>query len=313
MPLMPDTKTHYWREAGLAGQVDAGQVRRARRELFVIVPSIVGVLVVYGRRQDLFGNDIAVRVGAVIILAVLGWLLARAVGRVLRPTLFRRLDPGTAGTVGFLIRLATIGLSVLVALRVAGLNPETLAVGGAVTAVVIGLAAQQTFGNVFAGMVLLSARPLRVGERVRMSGSGHEIDGVVSSLGLLYTTLQSGDHHIMVPNNVVIMLAIVPLREPEAVDLRARLPVDARPSDVQQVLSEVVSVRTRRPPQIELEEVDDDEVVIQVSATPVSSAEGSKLADEILAAISRVRREQNGSGREGTAAPRADGDRGPGA
>ena len=44
----------------------------------------------------------------------------------------------------------------------------SLAVGGAFTAVVFGLAAQQTLGNLIAGMVLLSARPFRVGELVRL-------------------------------------------------------------------------------------------------------------------------------------------------
>jgi small conductance mechanosensitive channel len=40
----------------------------------------------------------------------------------------------------------------------------------AVTAIVVGLAAQQTFGNLFAGIVLLSARPFRIGERIRLQG-----------------------------------------------------------------------------------------------------------------------------------------------
>ena len=119
------------------------------------------------------------------------------------------MDPGTAGTVGFLIRLATILLAVLVALRVAGLDPRTLVVGGAFTAVIIGLAAQQTLGNLIAGTVLLSARPFRVGDRVRLQGGGiaGTIEGVVSSLGLLYTTFASGDDQIMVPNSVVLNVA----------------------------------------------------------------------------------------------------------
>jgi small conductance mechanosensitive channel len=285
---MPDTKTHYWREAGLDEQVDPGETRRARRDAIVIVPLIVAVLVLYSYRRDLFGNDIAVRVVAVLVLAVLGWAFARAIGRAARPWLYRRLDPGTAGTVGFLIRLGAIGLTVLVALRVAGLKPETLAVGGAVTAVVIGLAAQQTIGNVFAGMLLLSARPFRVGERVRMTGGGHEIEGVVSTLGLLYTEFQSGADRVMVPNNQVIMLAIVPVREPDAVELRARLPLGARPSDVQRLLEEEVDVKTRKRPEIALEEMDDDEVVVRVTATPLIPAEGSELADQILGALGKV-------------------------
>ncbi len=103
----------------------------------------------------------------------------------------RRMDPATAGTVGFLIRLVTIAITLLVALSVAGLNPQTLAVGGAFTAVIVGLAAQQTLGNVIAGMVLLSARPFRVGERIRLQAGavGGSVEGIVSALGLLYTTL----------------------------------------------------------------------------------------------------------------------------
>jgi small conductance mechanosensitive channel len=292
MPLMPDTKTHYWQEAGLAAQVDRAQVRRGRRDAILVLPLIAGVLVAYGYRERLFGNDIAVRVGAVVVLVVLGWIFAKAIGRALRPWLFRRLDPGTAGTVGFLIRLGTIGLAILIALRIAGLNPSTLAVGGAVTAVVIGLAAQQTLGNVFAGMVLLSARPFRVGERVRLHGGplAGELEGVVSSLGLLYTTLQAGEDSIMVPNTTVISVAVIPLREPTAVDLRARLPVDSRPSEIQRLLQDAVTVKTRAEPRIELEEIDDDEVVVRVSATPVVPTEGSRLADEMVNALARATR-----------------------
>ena len=103
-----------------------------------------------------------------LALVVLGWALARDIGRAAAPTFFRRMDPATAGTVGFLIRFLTLLITGLAALRIAGLKPQTLALGGAFTAVVLGLAAQQTLGNLIAGMVLFSARPFRVGERVRL-------------------------------------------------------------------------------------------------------------------------------------------------
>jgi small conductance mechanosensitive channel len=143
-------------------------------------------------------------------------------GRAVGPELLKRLDPGAAGTVGFLIRLLTLLLSVLVALRLAGLDPETLAVGGAITAVIIGLAAQQTIGNLVAGTVLLSARPFRVGDRVRLHAGGvaGQVEGTV--------TLANGEDRIMAPNNVVLSAAVVPLREPSAVDLRARLTADVK-------------------------------------------------------------------------------------
>jgi Mechanosensitive ion channel, transmembrane helices 2/3 len=136
------------------------RARRARRELFLLAPTIVGVVIVYANRVQLFGVDAPVRVSAGVALVMLGWASARAVGRAAAPSLARRgID--IAGPVGFIIRLGTVAIALVIALRLVGLDPTTLAAGGAVTAIVVGLAAQQTFGNLFAGIVLLSARPFR--------------------------------------------------------------------------------------------------------------------------------------------------------
>ncbi len=284
-----DTQSQSWREAGLARQLSVRAVKRARIQAIVMVPVLIGILVVYGYRDRLFGSayETPVQIATTVVLIVLGWQIARDVGRALGPTLFRRLDPGTAGTVGFLIRLAFVGLAIIVALRVAGLDPRTLAVGGAFTAVIVGLAAQQTLGNLIAGTVLLSARPFRVGERVRLQGGGiaGQIEGIVSSLGLLYTTFAQGDDHVMVPNSVVLNVAIVPLREPDGVDLRARLPADVTPLEVQQLLDSAIETPVRSQPRITLEELDGDEVVVRISATPERPSDGPRLASEVLEAV----------------------------
>ncbi|WP_205698220.1 mechanosensitive ion channel family protein [Conexibacter sp. SYSU D00693] len=295
-----ETRSHSWAEAGLARQLSAKAVKRARVGVLVNLPMIAGVLVLYHLRHELFGVDVPVRIVTMLALVALGWQFARDLGRAFGPTLFRRLDPGTAGTVGFLVRLATIVLAVLVALRVAGLKPETLAVGGAFTAVILGLAAQQTFGNLFAGLVLLSARPFRVGERVRLQGGGlaGTMEGVVSSLGLLYTTFSSGDDQIMVPNSIVLNVAVIPLREPEGVDLRARLRAGITPLDLQERLDDVVDVDLRDRPRILLEEVDDDEVVVRVQATPQRPSDGPRLATEVVRVIHELAQRGEAIGRD---------------
>jgi small conductance mechanosensitive channel len=289
MKRLLDTQSHSWREAGLARQLSVRAVKRARIQAIVMVPVLIGILVVYGYRDRVFGSayETPVQIATTVVLIVLGWQIARDVGRALGPTLFRRLDPGTAGTVGFLIRLVFVGLAIIVALRVAGLDPRTLAVGGAFTAVIVGLAAQQTLGNLIAGTVLLSARPFRVGERVRLQGGGiaGQIEGIVSSLGLLYTTFAQGDDQVMVPNSVVLNVAIVPLREPDGVDLRARLPADVTPLEVQEVLESAIQTPVRSQPRITLEELDGDEVVVRISATPESPSDGPRLASEVLEAV----------------------------
>jgi small conductance mechanosensitive channel len=265
-----DTHSHAWREVGLARQLSRRAVKRARIQAAVFVPLLAGILVVYGYRDQLFGSDYdrLVRILTALALCVVGWQVARDVGRALGPALF-------------------LGVAFLVALRVAGLDIRTLLVGGAFTAVIIGLAAQQTLGNLFAGMVLLSARPFRVGERVRLQGGGlaGQLEGVVSSLGLLYTTFAQGDDQIMVPNSLVLNVAIVPLREPEGVDLRARLSAGVTPLEIQRLLEEAVTTPVRDRPQIHLEEVDGDEVVVRITATPEHPADGPKLASEVLEAI----------------------------
>ena len=286
---MFQTRSHSWREVGLARQLSRQAVKRARLQLAVLLPLMAAVLLVYAYRRDLFGSswDTPVRIGTVLALVVLGWQFARDVGRSLGPMLFRRLDPGTAGTVGFLIRLTTILVAFVVAGRIAGVDPRTLAVGGAFTAVVVGLAAQQTLGNLIAGMVLLSARPFRVGDRVRMQGGGlaGTVEGVVSSLGLLYTTLADGDDQIMVPNSVVLSVAIVPLREPAGVDLRARLRPGVTPSDIQRLLEETLMTPVRGEPHVTLEELDGDEVVVRIQAVPENASDGPRLASEVLSAV----------------------------
>jgi len=273
------------------GSQARARARRARAEAILILPLVAAVLLAYRYRMDLFGLDMPVRVACVIALVILGWALARDIGRAAGPILFRRLDPGTAGTLGFLIRLFTIMLALLVALRIAGLKPETLAVGGALTAVLFGLAAQQTIGNLIAGTVLLSARPFKVGDRIRLhSGmAAGRLEGTVAGLGLLYTILRRGNDPLMVPNSVVLNSAVEPLREPAKVDLLARLPREVKPSVVQEIVQERITVPTLDRPHIELEEVDGDEVLVRIEATPQTETDGPKLADEVLAAVASSR------------------------
>ena len=174
---MFETRSHSWRAAGLEREVDPGPgvgrrgARRAYGQVVAFAGMIAAVLVLFSHRHQLFpGYGTQARIATVAALVILGWGLARSLGRGIAPALFRRMEPGTAGTVGFVIRLLTIAGVVVVALRIAGVRADTLAVGGAFTAVILGLAAQQTIGNLFAGIVLQGTKPFRVGERVRLTG-----------------------------------------------------------------------------------------------------------------------------------------------
>src|SRR3954447_20049664 len=114
----------------------------ARRRTLLLLPLVVGVVLVNHYRMTLFHMDEPVRLVCALAPVGLGAWFARDFGRALGPALAKRLDQGTAGTIGFLVRLILLVAALMIALRIAGLTPHTAAVGGAVTAIVIGLAAQ---------------------------------------------------------------------------------------------------------------------------------------------------------------------------
>src|SRR4051794_3670195 len=116
------------REMAFRRQFSRRAVKRARIQSMVLLPVLAGGLIVYDYRAQLFGRewDTAVRLMTTVALISLGWQFARDIGRAFGPTMMRRMEPDTAGTIGFLIRLTTILVILVVALRIAGLRPRTL-------------------------------------------------------------------------------------------------------------------------------------------------------------------------------------------
>ena len=83
------TRSHSWREAGLARQLSRRAVKRARIQVFVLLPLLAAVLVFYDQRHRVLDHawDTPVQIATAIALIILGWQIAlrrRAVARVRR-------------------------------------------------------------------------------------------------------------------------------------------------------------------------------------------------------------------------------------
>lgn len=285
-----ETRSHAWHSLGLGDELAPKFSKRQFGGLLLALLVIAGTLFVYYQRKEIApGYGQWIRIGTAVILVTVGSAAAHWLVRGLSPRLYRRLDPATAGTTGFVVRLLATAAVVVLALRIVGVNSGTLAVGGAFTAVLLGLAAQQAMSGIFAGVVLQSTRPFRVGERVRLVGGAlaGSLEGTVTSLGLFYTTLSQGADRLQVPNNVLLSLVVVPLREPDKVDVRVRFPAQANPQEIEERLLQAITVPTRYKPSVSLEELDGDVVVFRVSATPLRAEDGSQLAEEVLDALRR--------------------------
>ncbi len=110
-----------------------------------------------------------------------------------------------SGLVGYTV-MVFVGLGLL------AVPVQHLLVGGALTGVIVGIAAQQALGNVFAGLVLLLARPFTLDEpvRVRSGALGGTFEGVIRGISLTYVTIETEDGVVNVPNSVMLAIGVGP-------------------------------------------------------------------------------------------------------
>ena len=107
----------------------------------------------------------------------------------------------TMPSAGAAVRLVTTGVGYLIIicaeLGLLDVSIDHLLVGAGLAGIVLGIAAQQSLGNVFASVVLLLAKPFTVGERIRIrSGTlGGIFDATVMGVSLTYVTVRHRRRH----------------------------------------------------------------------------------------------------------------------
>lgn len=150
---------------------------------------------------------------------LLGGIVAvRLTASAVRTALEERPDDGRGAAPAFIVSVVGYVIVVLSALGVMGVNLQGLLLGGAVTGVVLGIAAQQTLGNIFAGVVLLAVRPFTIGEDVvlRSAPLGGEYRGRVTDMSLFYVKMLTQQGPVALPNAGVLAAAVGPgARVPE--------------------------------------------------------------------------------------------------
>jgi small-conductance mechanosensitive channel len=163
-------------------------------------------------------RDVLLALAGAAALLVAGILAVRAVARGLRAAAGERVGEARGAGLGLVITILgyfIVLLSVLGALQV---DLSGLLLGGAFTGVIIGIAAQQTLGNFFAGLVLMIVRPFSIGEQVvlRSSPLGGLFEGEVTDMGLFYVDIVTDRGPAKLPNAGVLAAAIGPgVKDPE--------------------------------------------------------------------------------------------------
>jgi small conductance mechanosensitive channel len=114
-------------------------------------------------------------------------------------------------------------------------------VGAGFIGIVLGLAAQQIIGNLFAGVALLSSQPFDIGDRLTLITSGYGIigmtfphenlmngyTGVVQDIGIFYTRMMTDEGvPLIIPNSVVIGSLLMNHSKVRTRTVRVRMDLD---------------------------------------------------------------------------------------
>lgn len=159
--------------------------------------------------------------GCAVLVAIFGVVASRTAAREVHRVAVARAGEVAGTPLRLVVLLGGYLIAAIAVCDLVGLHLRQLLVGGAITGIIVGLAAQPVLGNLFAGLVLLFARPYVPGQRVRvMAGAinGPHV-GVIVSAGLLYTVLETDDGPLNIPNSSLLAAAVGPSRtKPETGD-----------------------------------------------------------------------------------------------
>ncbi len=232
------------RQLDVARQHAARVKARARpwRSIFVLILAVIAAAVSRSARAASYSPDFngtiyralgpagtrAVADGAAVAFCLLGALATAGLAGKAREVLLPKIGTSHAAVIRYTLVLLGGLVTILVTLQLFNIAVTQFLVGGAFASVLIGIAAQQSLSNVFAGMVLLLARPVNVGDRVwiRSGALGGEFRGVVTEIGITYIQLDTADGPLHLPNSQVLAAAVGPLggRTPDSSALQAHPP-----------------------------------------------------------------------------------------
>ncbi len=217
-------KTRPWKETiALILAIAAAVVSKHAHGIFASVAEQT-----FRQLPTVISYALAVMFCVLATIAVLG--ISGKVQNYLRP----RLGTSHAAVVRYAIVLVGIVIVLILTLQLCRVPVAQLVVGGALTSVLLAVAAQQSLSNIFAGMVLLLSRPFRVGDTIRLRAGalGGQLDGTVTEIGITYIRLDTGETIMSVPNAQVLAAAVGPVPpEPEESPAESN-PVPVIPNDI---------------------------------------------------------------------------------
>jgi small-conductance mechanosensitive channel len=145
-----------------------------------------------------------------LILVFIFWIAARiARSVVLRVGGNRRITADTVLILANSIKWAVISVGVVTGLGTVGVNVSALVAGLGLTGLAVGIALKDVVSNAIAGIMILIYKPFSRNDRIVVTA----LEGTVVQIDLRFTTLETADRRILIPNSNLLTNSIIVYRK----------------------------------------------------------------------------------------------------
>ncbi len=144
---------------------------------------------------------------AAVLILIIGFAFARVVHRWIGNAVLPRtdLEPGLQNSIATIIGYAGVIITISLALGRLGLNLENVALVAGALSVGIGFGLQAIVSNFVSGLILLTERPIRVGDWIVTKGE----EGVVKKISVRSTEIETFERAtVILPNSDLVTGAV---------------------------------------------------------------------------------------------------------
>ena len=206
------------RQIGLPARVE--RVRRKTRpwkSIIALLLAIAAAVISNQARHDTFTtshlSNQLIAYGTAVLFLIFGSIATYGLAGKSRELLEPTAGQAHSAIARYAILIVGAFTTLIITLLLFGVDVSQLVLGGAITTVFLSIAAQQALGNVFAGLVLVFARPFKVGDEVRLRAGalGGTLDGIVTDIGITYVRLNADGSVMSIPNSQVLHAVVGPV------------------------------------------------------------------------------------------------------
>ena len=234
-----------------------------------------------------------------VVVGLVAWLTGGFLRLALHRVLEKRGESVDQTAVRFLGQLVRVGVWVFAIVSYAHVIPALHGLGIAwltsagVAAVVVGMAAQNTLGNLIAGVSLVLYRPFHLGDQLEVNVPGGLETGIVENISLGYTTLRTADERrLVIPNSLMASQTIINLsmsRQPVPCAVNIPLEHDADVDKARQILLEVAKRNSKSPgtPTCRITQLSGAGITVTLTAWAANATVAADMKSDLLEGAKR--------------------------